>query len=154
MRLLNGDRQMAEQASSTVRVDSGYTTDYFFTNGGIFKVKTGSYLVLIGLIVVIELAFIFILGLIVGVLPIAIVLAIVYKPIAKQRTKNLTLDGLGQLYSAKKAQRFGWNEIQERSLEKNKLKFKAMGKKYTVGLNKVQRGLVEGIIANQPSMGK
>jgi hypothetical protein len=143
---------MAEQANSMVRVDGGYTTDYFISNGGIFKVKTGSYLVLIGLIVVIELAFIFILGLIVGVIPIAIVLALIYKPIAKQGTKNLTLDSLGQLYSTKKATRFGWNEIQEKSLEKNKLKFKAMGKKYSIGLNKVQHSIVEGIIANQPSL--
>ena len=133
-------------AGSFTRIGGGLTCDYFITDEGVFRVRTTSYLLLIVLIVLIEAGFLLLFGTIStgGVIGVLLVL-VPYSWLTKRKTRKLSLEGLRTL-SGGGVTRFGWNEIQNRKVEKNNLKFEYTGKRYSLRLKKTQQQSLERVL--------
>jgi len=133
-----------------MRINGGPAYDYFITDEGVFKVRTTSYqsqLLVIVLIALLLLGDYLLYGTYSPVGGIGVLLILVsYLWLAKRKTRKLSLEGLRTLYSGGGATRFGWNEIQNRKLEKNNLKFEYSGKRYSLRLKKTQQQSLERVL--------
>jgi len=133
-----------------MRINGGPAYDYFITDEGVFKVRTTSYqsqLLVIVLIALLLLGDYLLYGTYSPVGGIGVLLILVsYLWLAKRKTRKLSLEGLRTLYSGGGVTRFGWNEIQNRRLEGNRLKFEYAGKKYSLRLGKTQQQSLERVL--------
>ena len=133
-----------------MRINGGPAYDYFITDEGVFKVRTTSYqsqLLIIVLIALLLLGDYLLYGTYSPVGGIGVLLILVsYLWLAKRKTRKLSLEGLRTLYSGGGVTRFGWNEIQNRRLEGNRLKFEYAGKKYSLRLGKTQQQSLERVL--------
>ena len=133
-----------------MRIEGGPAYDYFITDEGVFRVRTTSYqsqLLPIVLIALLLLGDYLLYGTYSPVGGIGVVLILVsYLWLAKRKTRKLSLEGLRTLYSGGGVTRFGWNEIQNRRLEGNRLKFEYAGKKYSLRLGKTQQQSLERVL--------
>ena len=133
-----------------MRIDGGPAYDYFITDEGVFRVRTTSYqsqLLVIVLIALLLLGDYLLYGTYSPVGGIGVLLILVsYLWLAKRKTRKLSLEGLRTLYSGGGVTRFGWNEIQNRRLEGNRLKFEYAGKKYSLRLGKTQQQSLERVL--------
>jgi len=137
-------------AGSFIRIDGGPAYDYFITDEGVFRVRTTSYqsqLLVIVLLVLLVLGDYLLFGTYSPVGGIGVLLILVsYLWLAKRKTRKLSLEGLRTLYSGGGVTRFGWNEIQNMRIERNRLKFEYAGKKYSIRLRTTQLQPLERVL--------